>query len=123
MSIVSIIGKPNVGKSTLFNRLTSSKDAVVHETPNLTRDRHYGVFEWRGRDFQLIDTGGIEKNSSAPFVKLVEEQVDIAIKGRTANLMHFDHEINTNGSKCSSYNILVGINDADARGKKRARAQ
>ncbi len=79
MSIISIIGKPNVGKSTLFNKLMGRRDAVVHSTPNLTRDRHYGEYEWRDRIFTLIDTGGIEEEKDAPFIKLVEEQVDIAI--------------------------------------------
>lgn len=79
MSIVSIIGRPNVGKSTLFNRLIGKRDAVVHKTPNLTRDRHYGEFEWRDQLFTLIDTGGIGQSQEADFMKLVEEQADIAI--------------------------------------------
>ena len=73
MSIISIIGKPNVGKSTLFNRLIGKRDAVVHSTPNLTRDRHYGEFEWRDRIFTLIDTGGIGETQDTAFIKAVEE--------------------------------------------------
>ncbi len=79
MSIISIIGRPNTGKSTLFNRMIGAREAVVHSTPNLTRDRHYGEYEWRDREFILIDTGGIEAEENTAFIKLVEEQADIAI--------------------------------------------
>src|SRR5205823_6881428 len=57
--IVAVVGRPNVGKSTLFNRLVGARLAVVHETPGTTRDRLYGEVEWRGRTFTVVDTGGI----------------------------------------------------------------
>ena len=58
---VAVVGFPNAGKSTLINRLTSSRQAVVHETPGVTRDRTESVCEWRGREFVLIDTGGVDR--------------------------------------------------------------
>ena len=90
MALISIIGKPNSGKSTLFNALIGRRQAVVHNMPNLTRDRHYGDFEWRERDFTVIDTGGIEEGSDAPFIKLVEQQADIAINESSWYAVDFD---------------------------------
>jgi GTPase len=78
-SIVAIIGRPNVGKSTLFNRLTKSREAIVEETAGVTRDRHYGKSEWNGKKFSLIDTGGYIKGSDDIFEQAIRLQVQIAI--------------------------------------------
>ena len=58
--VVAIVGRPNVGKSMLFNKLTGRRMAIVEDTPGVTRDRLYGTCEWNGREFTLVDTGGIE---------------------------------------------------------------
>ena len=64
---IAIVGQPNVGKSTFFNRLTESRHAIVDEMSGVTRDRHYGKTEWNGREFTLIDTGGYVINSDDVF--------------------------------------------------------
>ncbi|MBZ0203590.1 MAG: ribosome biogenesis GTPase Der [Ignavibacteria bacterium] len=77
--IVAIIGRPNVGKSSLFNRLVGKKTAIVHDTPGVTRDRNYGETEWNGKKFFLIDTGGYVPNSKDKFESAIREQVRISI--------------------------------------------
>ena len=79
MAIVAIIGRPNVGKSTLFNRLTESRHAIVDEYSGVTRDRHYGKVEWGGREFSLIDTGGYVDESNDRFEREIARQVLIAM--------------------------------------------
>ncbi len=77
--IVAIIGKPNVGKSTLFNYLAGRRIAIVQDTPGVTRDRIYAETTWRGRDFTLIDTGGIEPNTEDIILSQMREQANLAI--------------------------------------------
>src|SRR2546429_7231933 len=76
---VAIVGFPNVGKSTLINRLTESRAAVVHETPGVTRDRKELVCEWSGRRFLLIDTGGVDIADPSPITKQVAGQARVAV--------------------------------------------
>tara|TARA_R110001592_G_scaffold346229_1_gene638696 strand:+ start:1089 stop:2396 length:1308 start_codon:yes stop_codon:yes gene_type:complete len=78
-NIVAIVGRPNVGKSTLFNRLTESRQAIVDESSGVTRDRHYGQVDWNGKHFTLIDTGGYIKGSDDIFEDEIRKQVLIAI--------------------------------------------
>lgn len=78
--MVAIVGRPNVGKSTLFNRLTGARKAIVEETSGVTRDRHYGTVDWNGREFSLIDTGGYVRGSDDVFEGEIRKQVEIAIE-------------------------------------------
>ena len=79
LGTVAVVGFPNVGKSTLVNRLTGSRQAVVHETPGVTRDRKEVVCEWAGRRFLLVDTGGVDVADPSPLTKQVAEQARRAI--------------------------------------------
>ncbi|MDD4545430.1 MAG: ribosome biogenesis GTPase Der, partial [Bacteroidales bacterium] len=79
-NIVAIVGRPNVGKSTLFNRLTESRDAIIHESSGVTRDRHYGKSNWNGKEFSIIDTGGYIIGSEDEFEGEIRKQVTLAIE-------------------------------------------
>ena len=79
MSLVAIVGRPNVGKSTLFNRLVGMRQAIVDETAGVTRDRHYGRCEWCGSEFSVVDTGGWSSGSDDVFEEEIRKQVVIAI--------------------------------------------
>jgi GTP-binding protein len=78
-NIVAIVGRPNVGKSTLFNRLIKNRQAIVEESSGVTRDRHYGKSDWNGREFSVIDTGGYVVGSEDIFEGEIRKQVDLAI--------------------------------------------
>lgn len=79
-NIAAIVGRPNVGKSTLFNRLTEGRDAIVHETSGVTRDRHYGKSIWNGVEFSVIDTGGYSEGSGDIFEDEIKRQVMLAVE-------------------------------------------
>jgi len=96
---VAIVGRPNVGKSTLFNRLTESRKAIVDEVSGVTRDRHYGEVEWEGNTFNIIDTGGYVKNSDDIFETEIRKQVEIAIEEASVVLFLVD--------------VISGITDLD----------
>lgn len=78
-NIVAIVGRPNVGKSTLFNRLVGGRKAIVNEESGVTRDRNYGKSEWNGKEFSVIDTGGYVSNSSDIFEEEINKQVLLAM--------------------------------------------
>ena len=80
MSLVAIVGRPNVGKSTLFNRLVGMRQAIVDETAGVTRDRHYGKCEWCGHEFSVVDTGGWSSGSDDVFEEEIRKQVVLAIE-------------------------------------------
>ena len=92
-NIVAIVGRPNVGKSTIFNRLTESRDAIVESVSGVTRDRHYGKAHWTGHDFSVIDTGGYVSGSDDIFEGEIRRQVNIAID--EADLILFVVDVTT----------------------------
>ncbi len=83
-NIVAIVGRPNVGKSTLFNRLLERREAIVDATAGVTRDRHYGKSDWNGVDFTVIDTGGYEVNTEDIFQEEISKQVALAVDEATS---------------------------------------
>ena len=93
MSLVAIVGRPNVGKSTLFNRLVGMRQAIVDEVAGVTRDRHYGKCEWCGKEFSVIDTGGYAVNSDDFFEEEIRKQVLLAID--EADVILFMCEVNS----------------------------
>ena len=96
MALVAIIGRPNVGKSTLFNRLIGRRQAIVDEYSGVTRDRHYGKSDWGGREFSLIDTGGFVKETDDLFEKEIAKQVNIAMEEATLILFVCDSKHGVN---------------------------
>lgn len=98
-NIIAIVGRPNVGKSTLFNRLVGSRTAIVEEIAGVTRDRIYGTSEWNGMEFSVIDTGGYVKGSEDIFEGEIRKQVEIAIEEATVILFVVD--------------VLTGVTDLD----------
>lgn len=98
-NIVAIVGRPNVGKSTLFNRLTESRKAIVDDFSGVTRDRHYEVAEWIGKKFTVIDTGGFVHGSDDVFEEAIRDQVHIAIEEASVIIFMVD--------------VTTGITDLD----------
>ena len=85
--LVAIVGRPNVGKSMLFNKLTGHRTSIVEDTPGVTRDRIYGDCEWCGRTFSLVDTGGIEPGTENDMLKFMRRQAEIGIELADAIVM------------------------------------
>src|ERR671939_1427066 len=96
---VAIVGRPNVGKSTLFNRLLEQRKAIVDDVSGVTRDRQYGVAEWNGKSFNVVDTGGFVPDSEDVFEREIRKQVMIAVEEASAILFMVD--------------VTTGITDLD----------
>jgi GTP-binding protein len=119
--IVAIVGRPNVGKSTLFNRLTDSREAIVDEVSGVTRDRNYGVSHWNGIDFSVIDTGGYVQNSDDIFEEEINKQVLLAIEESDVILFMVDvtcgiHELDSSVASMLrrvDKKILLVVNKVD----------
>ncbi|GAB3688958.1 ribosome biogenesis GTPase Der [Spirosoma flavus] len=105
-NIVAIVGRPNVGKSTLFNRLTEQRQAIMDNQSGVTRDRHYGTAEWNSHYFTLIDTGGYVVGSEDVFEESIREQVEIAIQESTALLFVVDTQTGITGLDEDFANVL-----------------
>ena len=91
LPVVAVVGRPNVGKSTLVNRIVQSRDAIVHESRGVTRDRSYHKADWNGRDFVIIDTGGIESvKSKDTFAPRIREQAVMAAEEADAIIFVVD---------------------------------
>ena len=97
MSIVAIVGRPNVGKSTLFNRMIQRREAIVDSVSGVTRDRHYGKSDWNGKEFSLIDTGGYVVGSDDIFEAEIDKQVMLAIDEADAIIFMVDVESGVTG--------------------------
>ena len=120
-SIVAIVGRPNVGKSTFFNRLIQKRDAIVDSQSGVTRDRHYGYSFWNGKDFTVIDTGGFMLGGEDNFEKEINAQVMIAIE--EADIVVFVGDVETGISSMdseisrllhkSSKDVLLAVNKVD----------
>jgi len=120
-NIVAIIGRPNVGKSTLFNRLVGGRDAIVDATSGVTRDRHYGTTEWNGVEFSVIDTGGFVEGSEDVFEEAIRKQAKLAIGEADVILLMvdakdgltgFDKDV-ANMVRQTEKNVFVVVNKAD----------
>ncbi len=122
--LVAIVGRPNVGKSMLFNKLTGQRLSIVEDTPGVTRDRLYAPCEWRGRKFDLVDTGGIEPGTDSEMLLFMRRQAEIAIENATVivflcdiqtGLTASDQEVASMLLK-SGKPVVLAVNKMDATG-------
>ena len=125
MALVAIVGRPNVGKSTLFNRLVGMRQAIVDETAGVTRDRHYGKCEWCGHEFSVVDTGGYTSNSDDIFEEEIRKQVVLAIEESDlvlfmveaqTGITDYDEEI-ADLLRRSGKPVIVAVNKVDTGDK------
>ncbi len=121
---VAIVGRPNVGKSMLFNKLTGHRTAIVEDTPGVTRDRIYGKCEWNGRTFELIDTGGIEPSTDSEMLQFMRRQAEIAIESADVIIMVTDVKVGVTAAdmevagllKRCKKPVVVAVNKSDSVG-------
>ncbi len=122
--LVAIVGRPNVGKSLLFNRLTGQRLSIVEDTPGVTRDRLYAECEWRGRKFDLVDTGGIEPQTDSEILLFMRRQAQIAIDAATVIVLVTDIRTGVTAADKDVANLLLrskkpvvlAVNKADSTG-------
>jgi GTP-binding protein len=121
MATIAIVGRPNVGKSTLFNRLIGGRHAIVDDKPGVTRDRNYGAFEWQGKEFTVIDTGGFVPDSKNIFEQAIREQAQYAVDEADAIILVVDgpagiHPVDkelSNILRKKSKQVLLAVNKVD----------
>lgn len=109
-AIVAIVGRPNVGKSTFFNRLIQRREAIVDAVSGVTRDRHYGKSDWNGKEFSVIDTGGYVLGSDDVFEKEIDKQVELAIDEADAIIFMVDVETGVTGMDEDVAKLLRRVN-------------
>lgn len=122
--LVAIVGRPNVGKSMLFNKLVGQRLSIVEDTPGVTRDRLYASCEWCGRQFDIVDTGGIEPNTDSEILAFMREQAQIAINAADVIILVTDIRTGVTAAdkevanmlKRSRKPIVVAVNKADSTG-------
>jgi len=105
--LVAIVGRPNVGKSMLFNKLTGQRTAIVEDTPGVTRDRIYGDCDWNGREFTLIDTGGIEPSTDSEILLFMRRQAEIAIETAHVIIMVTDIKVGVTAADMEVATMLL----------------
>ena len=123
--LVAIVGRPNVGKSMLFNKLTGQRLSIVEDTPGVTRDRLYAQAEWRGRTFDLVDTGGIEPGTDNQILSFMREQAEIAIASATVIVFVCDIKTGMTAAdqevagmlQRSGKPVVLAVNKMDATGR------
>ncbi len=123
--MVAIVGRPNVGKSMLFNKLVGKRLSIVEDTPGVTRDRLYAECEWRGKSFTLVDTGGIEPQTDSEMLRFMRDQAEIAIQNATVivfltdiktGVTASDHDV-ANMLLKSQKPIILAVNKVDTTGE------
>ena len=122
--LVAIVGRPNVGKSMLFNKLVGQRLSIVEDTPGVTRDRLYASAEWRGRTFDLVDTGGIEPSTDSEILLFMREQAQIAIDAATVIILVTDIRTGVTAAdqdvatmlQRSRKPVVLAVNKADSTG-------
>src|SRR5690625_3583362 len=119
---VAIVGRPNVGKSTFFNRLIEQRKAIVDNVSGITRDRQYGIADWNGKDFNVIDTGGFVSHSDDVFEKEIRKQVKLAIEEAhlivfvcdvTTGITNLDEEMAKLLRRNTTKPVLLAVNKVD----------
>ncbi|MBQ7523398.1 MAG: ribosome biogenesis GTPase Der [Oscillospiraceae bacterium] len=122
--LVAIVGRPNVGKSMLFNKLTGRRDAIVEDTPGVTRDRIYGSCDWNGREFDLVDTGGIEPTTDNEILVFMRRQAQTAIEMADVIIMVVDVKVGMTAAdaevatmlKRAKKPVVLAVNKCDSIG-------
>ena len=107
LPLVAIVGRPNVGKSMLFNKLTGRRTAIVEDTPGVTRDRIYGRCDWNGRDFRIVDTGGIEPSTRSEMLQFMRRQAEIAIETADVIILVVDVKVGMTAADQEVANMLL----------------